>query len=171
MSNNRRSFYRPHKRVTFDNDLVDPVTGELSFPPSLTKQEFKDECDINNIIKQYSVTGMIRHVSAKAVMGTYEDLPDPLDFQESLAVVEHASASFMSLPAKLRDRFNNEPRDFLAFCSNPDNLAEMRSLGIANPASNGVEKRDIASQEPISAPTTTTGGDGGSPPSSGAKAP
>ena len=63
----RRSFYLPHKRVQYDGS--DPGTGEVL--PSATKQEFKAECDVNNILKQYKATGMIRHVAAQA--GVYQD--------------------------------------------------------------------------------------------------
>lgn len=148
--------------MTFDNDLVNPVTGEVTFPPSMAKQEFKAECDINNILKQFSVTGMIRHVSARAAEGRYEDLPDSQDFQESLAIVQQATDAFGTLPAKIRDRFHNEPAEFLAFVSDPANLDEMRTLGLAIPK---------ASPSPTNASTEQPGGEGGSPPSEGAKAP
>lgn len=127
------SFYRPHPRYLELGEITNPITGEVTQPPSMTKQEFVRECDINNIIKSYSVTGMLTHVSAKAAMGAYQDLPDPSDYQESLHVLMAAETSFMTLPAKLRDRFENDPAEFLAFCSNPANLDEMRTLGLANP--------------------------------------
>lgn len=159
----KRTFYRPHPRVTFDNDLIDPKTGEVIYPPSMTKQEFKAECDINNIIKQFSATGMVRHVSARAAEGRYEDLPDPQDFQESLAIIQQATEAFMTLPAKIRDRFHQEPAEFLAFVSDPSNIDEMRTLGIANPLA--------PAPEPITVRLEQSGGEGGSPPSGGAKAP
>lgn len=158
----KRTFYRPHPRVTFDNDLVDRATGEVIYPPSMTKQEFAGECDINNIIKSFSATGMIRHVSARAAEGRYEDLPDPLDFQESLAIIAQATDSFMTLPAKIRDRFEQDPAKFLSFVSNPSNLDEMRALGIAKP---------LPPPQAENGSTEPTGGDGGIPPSGGAPAP
>jgi len=127
-----RSHYKPHKRVTEDGYIM-LAHGELVRPPSMTKQEFLKESDINNILKQYSVSGMLTHVSAKAAMGAYQDLPDAIDFQESLHQVEAARAAFMTLPAKLRARFDNEPAEFLAFASDPANLEEMRTLGLAKP--------------------------------------
>lgn len=124
------SHFRPHGRVQFDGGMLNHVTGEVVYPPSRTKQEFQKECDINNIIKSFSATGMMRHVSAKAAQGAYQDLPDPMDFQESLAVVEQAAASFMTLPAKVRDRFRNEPAEFLAFMADEANKDEMVTLGL-----------------------------------------
>lgn len=130
----RWSFYRPHKRVQFVNELVNPVTGEITVPPSRTKQEFKDQCDMNNIIKAYRITGQVNHIAANAAMGRYEDLPDEFDLQQSLNTVREANDAFASLPSKIRDRFANDPSKFLAFLSDPNNLDEARRLGIVNPA-------------------------------------
>lgn len=125
--------YRPHKRVQEHGAILNHVTGELTVPPSMTKQEFKRECDINNIIKHYSVSGMVNHVNAKAAQGAYQDLPDSVDFQESLHTIKMAEEAFMTLPAKVRDRFGQDPAEFLAFMANPDNLEEIRKLGLAQP--------------------------------------
>lgn len=128
-----QSFYRPHSRVQFTGELVDPATGEVTSPPSMTQQSFVKECDINNIIKQFSQTGMITHISERAAEGAYVDLPESMDFQEALHTVEAARASFASLPSKVRDRFGNSPEAFLEFLHNPSNEDEARSLGLLNP--------------------------------------
>lgn len=127
----KQTFYRPHARVQEFGTIVNPHTGEVTQPPSLTKQEFKRESDINNILKQYSKTGMLNHLNIRAAQGMYADLPDAVDFQDSLHLVRQAEATFMTLPAKLRDRFANDPANFLEFCSDPRNLEEMRELGLA----------------------------------------
>lgn len=98
----------------------------------MTKQEFVRECDVNNILKQYSQTGMLKHVSANANTGMYADLPDAIDFQDSLHTIKAAEAAFMSLPSKLRARFDNEPTEFLAFVQDPRNADELVSLGLRN---------------------------------------
>lgn len=123
-------FYHPHARVPYTGELVNPRTGEVYTPPSMTKQEFKRECDINNIIKDFQVTGMVTHINARAQQGAYLDLPSGLDFQASVALVAQARESFMSLPSKIRDRFGNDPAQFLNFLSDPSKLAESYELGI-----------------------------------------
>lgn len=128
----QRRFYRSHDRLVEHGEMVD-INGVVTRPPSMTKQEFQAECDINNIVKHFSATGSFRHVSGKASEGAYRDLPDGQDFQEALHVVQAGQAAFMTLPAKLRSRFGNEPEEFLAFAADPANADEMRSLGIANP--------------------------------------
>lgn len=122
-----RSFYVPHKRYYSD---VDPVTGELVDKVSMTKQEFIKDCDINNIIKQFSQTGMLNHVRANQAMGMYADLPDNLDFQNSMNLVRQAEDAFMTLPSKIREQFGQDPARFLAFVEDPANGDELIKLGL-----------------------------------------
>lgn len=126
-------FRRPHDRkATQADDLVlDKKTGELVKMPSMTKQAFVAQCDINNILKQFKLTGMVQHMSAKAAEGRYEDLPDAVDFQEALNAVHDAQAAFASLPSKVRNRFENDPAQFLEFMSDPKNQEEVYELGLA----------------------------------------
>lgn len=131
-----RSFYYPHTRAQtwYTGEVTNPVTGEVTRPPSMTKQSFVAECDINNIMKQYKATGIISHISANARQGVYTDLPDSLDFQASLELVKEAQIAFASLPSKVRDRFGNDPAAFLAFCGDPRNAKEMAELGLTIPS-------------------------------------
>lgn len=124
-------FYRPHKRVPYTGTLVNNATGEVYTPPARTKQQFVAECDINNILKQYKATGQLRHVSAKASAGAYADLPDSVDFQESMNTVLRAETAFATLPARLRNRFKNDPNEFLEFVADPANQKELIELGLA----------------------------------------
>ncbi|AXH77035.1 MAG: internal scaffolding protein [Microviridae sp.] len=142
--------YTPHARVQADNTIVNLHTGEITIPPPRTKQSFLPQCDINNIIKEFSITGQITHVSAQAARGAYLDLPEVMDYQESLNTLQRASEAFQSLPAKVRDRFGNDPAQFLEFCGNPENRNEMGELGLLGP----YWDRKVQ-----------PGGDGGTPPS------
>lgn len=126
-----QSFYRPHKRVTFDNTRPDPKTGKPVYLASMTKQEFKAECDINNVIKQFKPHHMHQMMAANLASGMYADLPDSVDYQEALHLVEEARRQFLSVPAKVRERFGQDPAQFLAFTQNPDNLEELREMGLA----------------------------------------
>lgn len=129
-----RGFYRPHLRERYQlrtDVLADPRTGELKPCPSMTKQSFVEECDINNIIKAYSRTGQLRHISAKAAMGAYQDLPDDLDYQNALGIVMAGEAAFASLPSAVRNRFGNDPEQFLAFLADPANQDEAIKMGLA----------------------------------------
>jgi len=128
----RRTFFRPHERVREHGDIIN-YHGFITKPVPRTKQEFVRECDVNNIIKSFSRPGMYKQMVEQANLGRYEDLPDDVDFAESLAVVDQARTAFMTLPSKIRARFDNEPEQFLAFMADKQNEAEGRTLGLLKP--------------------------------------
>lgn len=100
-------FYRKHDRVfTPQSDVL------------MTKQEHKDECDINLIVKSYDERA-IREIWGKPDDPVYAFLPDQMDFQEALEVVQKAEIAFGSLPSKVRERYQNEPGLFLRALHNP----------------------------------------------------
>lgn len=127
------SFHRKHDRSAtwYTGELVNHRTGEVYIPPSRTKQSFVAECDINNIIKTFKISGQITHMSAQAQKGSYQDLPEPQDFQESMNLVIAAQKAFATLPSQVRQRFGNDPAQFLGFMSDPANQDEMIKLGLA----------------------------------------
>lgn len=103
---------------------------------SRTKQEFKDECDINNIVNQFAKTGVITHVNRREPQYGHVD---GSDFADAMRVVTEAQAMFDDMPAEIRKRFNNDPAELLDFVQNPENIDAMREMGL------------------IEAETTTTG--------------
>lgn len=96
---------------------------------SRTKQSFAKECDINHIMSRYEKTGLIAHVNR--VQGQYGDFAGPPDYQEAMNMVVRAGDMFMSLPAKVRARFGNDPGEFLAFVTDAANAEEVVKLGLA----------------------------------------
>lgn len=136
-------FYRKHKRVTFDNTLPDPKTGKPVLQPSMTKQEFQAECDINNVVKQFKPHHMAQMLQANLNSGAYADLPDEVDYQSALDLVKSAEASFMTVPAQVRAQFGQDPTAFLAFVTNPENIEKVRELGLAKPAAPPVQPLEV----------------------------
>jgi len=117
----------------------------LSAPTSRTKQQFKAECDINNIMKRYQRDGIITHL--KQFGGRYEDVSGAVSFQEAYEIVHNAQAAFGTLPSSVRKRFDNDPGHFMQFALNPANKAEMVKLGLA---------KEPPSTTPSEPATTTT---------------
>lgn len=113
-------FYRPHPRLSLD-------TGS----EIITKQDFKAECDIHNILKQFQKTGIITHV--QNARPTYEDLPSQLDFQQSLHVIMEAETAFAGLPSAVRSHFDNNPARFLGAFSDPGQHDKLREFGLLKP--------------------------------------
>nr|QJB20846.1 MAG: internal scaffolding protein [Microvirus sp.] len=95
---------------------------------SLTQQQFKAECDINNIMAKYKKTGLITHVNRFA--GHIGDFSSGDSYQESLHKVMAAQESFNALPAHIRSRFFNDPAQMLDFLSDPKNDEEAVKLGL-----------------------------------------
>lgn len=95
----------------------------------LTKQSFRDECDINGIMSRYVATGMLEHVNERA--GVFEDFSG-FDFAQSMNVVAKANEMFAALPAQIRKRFQNDPVAFVEFVQDESNRDEAVKLGIVN---------------------------------------
>lgn len=152
-----RSFYRPHARVLYNPFLKNPLTGELTVPERRVKQSFVAECDIHGILKHYSATGQIRHMSANAQRGAYMDLPDDIDFQHALGIVKEGEAAFATLPSKVRERFGNDPARFLEFMGDPENRDEAVKLGLATKRPAPAQNEPQAPNPPPEAPTVPDG--------------
>lgn len=104
--------------------------GDLDvFLPSLTRQEFAEECDINTIMARYEAGGAITHVNK--AMPIYMDMTDMPDLRQSLDIMREAGIAFAALPAKVRREFDNDPQKFVDFAQAPENLPRMREWGLA----------------------------------------
>lgn len=121
-----------------------------------TKQSFKQECDVNFVIQRYKNTGVLPRLTALKAM--YGDVTE-VDFQRAQDVVLRAEDAFAQLPSKLRQRFKNDPAEFLAFVGDSRNVDELVDLGICS-------RREVAQHGAGSAP----GGGGAVSAGSGASA-
>lgn len=121
--------------------------------PSLTRQEFAEECDINAIMKRYDAHVIGGPGNLPPANPMYIDFADmPQDLMGYLEFMTSAEKAFMSLPAVVRRDFDNNAHEFVAFASDPGNLEQMRTWGLAPPAK---------PQEP---PKNGNGSNGGTPP-------
>jgi len=99
---------------------------------SVTKQEFKDECDINVLMSRYMATGELPNLNEREPQ--YLDATG-FDYQEQMNFVAGAQTLFNELPSRIRNRFDNDPGLFLDFCSNENNRSEMAEMGLLKPQS------------------------------------
>jgi len=114
----------------YDTDAISNKTGLDCGPETKTQQQFKDEVDINTIVERFGVTG---EMPEKFNFPTEQDFSETFDFQSAMNTIRQAQETFMSMPAELRARFNNDPQAFYAFTENKENLAEARKLGLLSP--------------------------------------
>lgn len=103
----------------------------LNLEPSLTEQQWADDCDVNNIMKRYQTTGEFRHLTGK--QGYYADFSNITDYRDMLDTVRYAQEAFASLPADLRQRFLNDPGKLLEFLQDEKNYDEGVKLGLLEP--------------------------------------
>lgn len=96
-----------------------------------TKQSFKSECDMNNIVSRINQTGFVPLPAQDSLRRqVYADCTAaPTSLEDAYAIVQRADAAFTTLPARLRERFGG-PAGLLDFLEDPENLAEAQSLGL-----------------------------------------
>ena len=121
----------------YDSDKVSVETGLVCEDPSLAQQQFKDECDINTILERFNVTGQLPVMPLQPQFGDFSGVTD---YQTALNAVLDAQESFDALPARVRERFANDPAAFVDFCLDEANRGEMKALGLIDGAPEGVEK-------------------------------
>lgn len=99
----------------------------------LTKQSFKNECDINMIMRRFKKTMNADYLSRFQgyAGGEFGDFSIVTDYRSALEQISLASDVFNQLPSQVRSRFRNDPAEFLDFCQNPANIDEMVSMGLA----------------------------------------
>lgn len=99
--------------------------------PSMTREEFAAECDINTIMKKYAVTGVVGHVNP--VQPRFIDAVGVPDLMTALNTMSDAQQAFMQLPAVVRREFDNDAMEFVKFASESENLPKLRQWGLAAP--------------------------------------
>lgn len=84
---------------------VSDLTSSVDAGGSPTQQQFREEVDVNVIVSRFGVGRQV----AVDTMGVYGDFTGIFDYESALARIEGAQARFMSLPAEVRERFQNDP--------------------------------------------------------------
>lgn len=115
-------------QFNYDTDSVSTETGLKCEDESLAQQHQKDEADINTIVKRFGLTGELPN---NVRMPVYGDFTGITTYQDALHAVMAANDSFMQMPADVRNRFNNDPEQFVEFCLDPANAEEAVKLGLA----------------------------------------
>lgn len=157
----RSLFNRPLKNVGFTFK-----------EPTMTQQQFAEECDLNNIVdhnfrlKDPSFLTKLQLSSGSVKQEPiYGDFTEVSDYQSALNIVNNARMQFETLPSTIRDRFSNNPQKLLEFCNDPNNYDEGVKLGLFNPKPTIVldnqehlqHQLDVnAGQQTVSAPLSET---------------
>jgi phage internal scaffolding protein len=111
----------------YDKDAASNESGLACEEPSLAQQHFKDECDINNILRQFNITGLLPE---SPLSPRYGDFTGIGDYHTALNRVIAAQDEFEALPAQIRARFDNDPAQLIEFLENSENRPEAEELGL-----------------------------------------
>lgn len=96
---------------------------------SKVKAAFAGECDINVIMRRAIKSGVmpVDVLDREPVFGDFSDIGDFHAVQNRLIACQE---SFLTLPADVRERFDNDPAKLLAFVSDVANKDEAVKLGL-----------------------------------------
>jgi len=130
--------YHPHDRVQLDPG------------PGRTKQSFAEESNINIIMRRYEKTGILDHFNTH--QGDYGDFIGAQDYHTSMNLIREAGEAFMTIPAGVRAKFENDPARFLEFVQDPENLDEMVKMGLAANPEGVVEEAPAEPEMDLPAP-------------------
>lgn len=105
--------------------------------PSRTDQSFREEADINSIVKRHvKMTGERfpeRGMPAVLDPRFYGDFSQVGSFQDAIFAVDSARESFMTLPSNVRAFFENDPAKLLSFMADSRNFDKAVELGLVKP--------------------------------------
>lgn len=136
----------------YDRKAVSDATGTENKEPSLTRQEFADDADINTIVERLGLGYEIPLNNTPPKQGDFTNLPD---FTAATKMIRQAQEIFNALPAKIRNRFQNDPEKYIEFFHDPENTDEAIKMGLVK-APEPVQTPSPAAA-PAPAPTPPTG--------------
>ncbi|WNK12490.1 MAG: internal scaffolding protein [Microvirus sp.] len=118
--------------TSYDDHMPNSNATALACPAdeNMTQQQFRDEADINTIVRRFGLTGELPADQRAPIFG---DFTNVTDFQTAMNAVRKAQEGFDDLPANLRARFNNDPQRMLEFVEDNNNRDEALKLGIIAP--------------------------------------
>jgi phage internal scaffolding protein len=122
----------PFLRTPYNYDTIaaSNESGLHCEDATLAQQQFKDECDINNILRQFAISGILPDAP---ISPKYGDFTGVSDYKTALDRVMTMDEEFFALPANIRARFENDPEQLLIFLDNEENRLEAEKLGLLEP--------------------------------------
>ena len=113
------------------NGFYSTMSAVLCQDETLAQQQFKDESDPNVIMAQFARNGQIDPSHLELRNGVFGDATQtPESYHAAMNLLVDAQDAFMTLNAKIRARFDNDPSKLMAFLSDDRNFEEACTLGI-----------------------------------------
>lgn len=135
----------------YDSDAASLESGLDCGDEMMTVQSERDECDINTIVRRF---GLGQELPPERVAPQYGDFTGVSDYHSALNMLKEADAMFMSMPADVRKRFDNDAGEFLAFCYDEKNADEMAKLNLLSPEAMERRRKEAEALAAATAPKT-----------------
>lgn len=121
----------------YDTNEASDEAGHDTGTEGGAKQSFRDECDINVILKRF---GIGYEIPAGLRVPQYGDFTGINDFHTAANAIARANENFDLLPAHIRARFDNEPGKFVDFATDEKNFDELAQMGLIS--KEAIERRE-----------------------------
>lgn len=89
---------------------VSDLTGTEIVNERLVEQSFKDEVDINTIVRRF---GGVRNLPQWGPAGVYGDFTDIEDYESAERKIAASREAFLQMPPEVRARFKNDPGELI----------------------------------------------------------
>lgn len=116
------------------------ISASFKGAKKLTDPQYLAETTIEGIVRKYGI------IPAPDVMPVSGDVSQYGDFQSCMERVNDGLAHFAALPSSIRSRFGNDPKAFYNWLSDPANLHEAVSLGLATLRKDVKSERELLSE-------------------------
>lgn len=133
-------------------------SGIVFTEPSRTKQADMEKCDLQYQLARFSKTGVMGNLrSDEPLTGDFSDIPNLIDAQNRLIDLQ---VQFDALPAKLRNKFDNDPLQMIEWLQKDENREEAIKYGLlVDKDSESVLRDTTANGSSVSVPPSPdTGG-------------
>lgn len=125
------------------------VIGVEFTEPTMTKEAPANEVDINKIMDRYLKTGVLPEPRP----AQYGDATAVPSYEEAMNIVNQGREAFEALPAKIRERFANDPAQFLDFVNDEANYDEAVKLGLVAERESAPAEKSAPAEEPVATQT------------------
>lgn len=100
--------------------------GFATTGPSMTKQSFANEVDINKIMARALKSG---YIPPPTIPPTYFEQAMPDSLADAYEMISRAEELFEAVPSSIRSKCT-DPVAFIRFCQDPANLPALRDAGL-----------------------------------------
>lgn len=135
--------------------VFDGIRSQIDFTNtrSRTKSEFKNEVNINTIVRRAQVSGVMPSGNRQPLYG---DFSNSEDYTQAQIRIAQANEEFLRLPSDIREKFANNVSNLLEFIQDPENHEQAVELGLIPAPEVKVEEAPQAAENVTETATETS---------------